>query len=123
MIEGRGVAMANKAVIQSLQEKEKLLQEQIELFKSVQKGGQQLRALTKSVYARFAANSGAARACTHVRWRRCHVRGGTSCVLSQPDIQKCVNTKGQLDTQLNENKAVKEVRFQPRQCLGIFLND
>ena len=32
--------MAGKAVIQTLQDQEKILQEQIELFKSVQKGEQ-----------------------------------------------------------------------------------
>ena len=47
----RGSVMASKAVIQSLRDQEKILQEQIELFKSVQKG-EQLCPSTKNVVTR-----------------------------------------------------------------------
>ena len=60
----------------------------------------------KSSHARFAAKYGQ-------RARELFPRVNSSRVLFQPDIQKCATTKGQLDTQLNENKAVKEVRIHP----------
>ena len=106
--------MASKAVIQSLRDQEKILQEQIEVFKSVQKG-EQLCSLAKDVVARVLQSSmvGLHVICSHVL--------NSSRVLFRPEIQKCATTKGQLDTQLNENKTVKEVGIHPCECACIFI--
>ena len=78
--------MASKAATQALQAKEKVMQDEIEKFRKLQKGQ--------------SAGEGE--------------RGGLALIRIHPpfaDMQKYTASRMQLDTQLNENKTVKEVLF------------
>ena len=80
--------MANKAAMKDLQAKEKVMQDEIEMFKKLQKGG-----LVYWWWALFGT--------TDPR------------VVSAVDLQKYTASRMQLDTQINENKTVKEVTKLP----------
>ena len=82
--------MANKAAVQMLQAKEKVMQDEIEKYNKLQKGQSICVLGEKSVGgALFGDNP-------------------PSFLLSE--LQKYAASRMQLDTQINENKTVKEVK-------------